>query len=78
MVAENRSVAARVVQEVWGHALLMVGRACLLEPAAGMARRPLLQQAFLVLADKCCPSCPPKLSTVPDWLAVRMVPDPVY
>ena len=76
VVAENRPVAAQVAQEVWGHALLLVKRACLLEPAAEMSRRPLLQQASLVLADKCCPSWPPKLSTVPDWLAVGLVPDP--
>ena len=77
VVAENRPVAAQVAQEVWGHALLLARRACLLEPAAGMSHRPLLQQALLVLADKCCPSWPPKLSTVPAWLAVGLVPDPV-
>ena len=77
VVAENRPVAAQVAQEVWGHALLLARRACLLEPAAGMSHRPLLQQALLVLADRCCPSWPPKLSTVPAWLAVGLVPDPV-
>ncbi len=40
---------------MWGHALLLVGRACLLEPAAGLSRRPLLQQSILVPADRCCP-----------------------
>ena len=73
VVAENRPVAAQVAQEVWGHALLFARRACLLEPAAGMLHQPLLQQALLVLADRCCRSGPPKLSTVPAWLAVSLV-----
>ena len=76
-VFENRPIAARVAQEVWGHALLLVGRACLLEPAARLSHRPLLQQALLVLADRRLPILPPKLSTVPAWLAVCLVPDPV-
>ena len=77
VVAENRTVAAQVAQEVWGHTLLLARRACLREPAAGMSHRPLLQQALLVLADRRCPSWPPKLSTVPAWVAVGPVPDPV-
>ncbi len=77
VVVENRTVAAQVAQEVWGHTLLLARRACLREPATGMSRRPLLQQALLVLADRCCPSWPPKLSAVGAWLAVRLVPDPV-
>ena len=76
-VVGSRPVAARVAREVWGHALLLAGRACLLEPAAGLSHRPPLQQAILVPADKCCPSWHPKLSTVRAWLAVGLVPDPV-
>ncbi len=77
MVAESRTVVAQVAQEVWGHTVLLARRACLREPAAGMSHRPLLQQALLVLADRRCPSWPPKLPTVPAWVAVGLVPDPV-
>jgi len=80
-VVEGRLLAARVTQEVWGHAPLLAGKARLSLPAAGLLHRPPLQQAILapaaLPADRRCPSCPPRLPIVPAWLAVRLVPDPV-
>ena len=79
-VAEGRLLAARVTQEVWGHAQLLAGKACLLMPAAVLSHQPQLQRASLVPAalpaDKCCPSWSPMLSTLPARLAVCLVPDP--
>ena len=79
-VAEGRLLAARVTQEVWGHAELLAGKARLLMPAAVLSQQPQLQRTSLVPAalpaDRCCPFWSPMLSTLPAWLAVCLVPDP--
>ena len=71
-VAEGRLLAARVTQEVWGHAELLAGKARLLMPAAVLSHQPQLQHTSLVPAalpaDRCCPSWAPMLSTLPAWL----------
>ena len=81
-VAEGRLLAARVTQEVWGHAELLRARraCCWATPAAVLSHQPQLQHTSLVPAalpaDRRCPSWSPMLSTLPAWLAVRLVPDP--
>ena len=86
-VTKGSLLAALVPQEVWGHVPLLAGRACLLLPAAAMSHQPPLEQASLVPiawlqvgaalpADGRCPYWSPMLSTLPAWLAVRLVPDP--
>ena len=65
---------------MWGQAELLAEKACLLMPAAVLSHQHHLQHKSLVPAalpaDKRSPSWSPTLSTLPAWLAVRLVPDP--